>query len=172
MRLFNRHSFDSLDDLLQDQLRDLYDAEVRLTTSLPEMVEAAQSSELRAALQRHLRETEGHVTRLEQVFRRLGHNPDRGTCEAMKGLIDEGRSIVKASGDRAVKDAAIIAAAQRIEHYEMAGYGCARAFAQELGHHEIANILQQMLEEEEQSDELLTQIAEQRVNVEAAGHVS
>jgi ferritin-like metal-binding protein YciE len=108
------------------------------------------------------------VTRLEQIFQRLGQTPESETCQAMKGLISEGEEMIKAKGDTAVKDAALIAAAQRVEHYEMAGYGTARTFALRLGHQQAAELLQSTLEEEGAADKLLTQIAEQQVNTRAA----
>ena len=167
MGLFTSKEFNSLDELFLDQIRDLYDAEKRLVEALPKMAEAASSSELKAAFNDHLRETEGQVRRLEQVFRHLEENPSRESCAAMKGLISEGDEMVQAKGDPAVKDAALIAAAQRVEHYEMAGYGVARNFAQRLGHTAAASLLQQTLDEEKKADLKLTQIAERSVNVQA-----
>jgi ferritin-like metal-binding protein YciE len=167
MGLFSNIELNSLKDLLINQMEDLYDAEYRLTDALPKMADAASSPELRNAFTTHLQQTKGHITRLDQAFRQLGHSPKRETCEAMKGLVSEGSEIISAKGDSAVKDAALIAAAQRVEHYEMAGYGSARTFAQRLGLTEVARLLQETLNEEEQTDKLLTQIAEQHINVQA-----
>jgi ferritin-like metal-binding protein YciE len=167
MALFSSTEFNSLQDLLINQLEDLYDAEKRLTDALPKMAEAASSSQLRNAFASHLQETREHVARLDLAFRRLGHTPGSETCQAMKGLISEGEEAIKAKGDPAVKDAALIAAAQRVEHYEIAGYGTTRTFAQRLGYTDVAQLLQATLDEEGNADKLLTQIAEQHINVQA-----
>ncbi|HVW01208.1 MAG TPA: ferritin-like domain-containing protein [Planctomycetaceae bacterium] len=157
----------SLEDLLLLQLEDLYDAERRLTEALPKMADAAHSPELQQAFRMHLQETEGHVRRLDQVFRDLDREPHRETCDAMKGLISEGSTMVSAEGDPAVKDAALIAAAQRVEHYEIAAYGTVRTLARHLGREEIADLLQQTLDEEGNADKILTEIAESSVNAQA-----
>jgi ferritin-like metal-binding protein YciE len=162
-----REEFNSLEELFCHELGDLYDAESRLVSALPKMADAACASELKKAFQSHLRETENHVARLENIFELLGKKPERETCDAMKGLIKEGESMIKAKGDDCVKDAALIAAAQRVEHYEMAGYGTARAFAEQLGHSQIARLLETTLEEEKAADQKLTQIAEAGVNTQA-----
>lgn len=167
MPLFTTTEFNSFDDLFLNQIEDLYDAEQRLTKALPKMAEAANSSQLKQAFQSHLTETEGHVRRLEQIFAELNTSPTRETCEAMKGLIAEGEEMIKAKGDPDVKDAALIAAAQRVEHYEMSGYGTARAFAKRLGLTQAANLLQQTLREEKAADEKLNNIAESSVNIKA-----
>jgi len=159
MGLFSSMTLNSLDDLLVVQLQDLYDAEQRLTKALPQMADAASSKELKSAFQKHLRETEQHVKRLEKVFSILGQTAQRETCEAMKGLIDEGREFVTAGGDSAVRDAALIAAAQRVEHYEIAGYGTAKTLADQLGHGDAKDLLDQTLDEESNADKLLTKIA-------------
>ena len=125
MALFSAE-FNSLEELFVEQLEDLYDAEKRLTEALPKMADAATAKELKQAFQNHLRETQQQVTRLETIFRQLGKEPEGKTCEAMKGLVSEGDEMIKAKGDPSVKDAALIAAAQRVEHYEMASYGTAR----------------------------------------------
>ncbi|HSU68773.1 MAG TPA: ferritin-like domain-containing protein, partial [Tepidisphaeraceae bacterium] len=122
------------------------------------------SSQLKNAFQEHFRQTQGHVQRLEQVFRAINCEPERESCPAMKGMIKEGNDMIKASGNPAVKDAGLIAAAQRVEHYEMAGYGSVRTFAQQLGRDDLARILQQTLDEEGQTDKKLTAIAESNVN--------
>jgi ferritin-like metal-binding protein YciE len=167
MKLFTSLEFNSLDDLFIEQIEDLYDAEKRLTQALPKMAEAAHSPDLRSAFQTHLRETEGHVVRLERVFQKLGRSPERETCEAMKGLIAEGEEMIGAKGDPNVRDAALIAAAQRVEHYEIAGYGTVRTFARQLGHEAIANELQETLDEEGNADKILTEIAEGIINIKA-----
>ena len=159
--------FNNLEDLLIAQLEDVYDAEKRLVSALPKMAEAAHDQELKSAFNQHLRETENHVNRLEQVFQELGREANRETCAAMKGLISEGEEMIDAKGDPDVKDAALIAAAQRVEHYEMAAYGCIRTFARRLGHERIASLLQQTLEEEGNADKKLTNIAERDVNLRA-----
>ena len=158
---------DSLECLLVDQLQDLYDAEQRLTKALPKVAAAAEDSALKKLVSDHLKETQGHVTRLEQAFRSIGKEPKAKTCEAMKGLVAEGDEMIGASGDPTVKDAALIATAQRVEHYEIAAYGCARTFAQRLGHTEAARLLQETLDEEKAADQKLTQLAERDVNVKA-----
>jgi ferritin-like metal-binding protein YciE len=156
--------FRTLDDLLVDQLQDLYDAEQRLTKALPKMADAAHSPTLKAAFQEHYRQTQNHVTRLERAFQSIGKSAQGQTCEAMKGLIEEGDQMISAKGNPDVKDAALIAAAQRVEHYEIAGYGSARAFARRLGQSEAARLLQETLDEEGATDKKLTQIAEQTIN--------
>lgn len=170
MALF-RAELNSLQDLFANQIEDLYDAENRLIDALPKMAEAAHSPQLKAAFQSHLEETRGHVGRLEQVFEALGQPAKRETCQAMKGLIAEGEEAIKAKGDPAVRDAALIAAAQRVEHYEMAGYGTARTLATQLGHDRAANVLQETLEEEKAADRKLTTIAESSVNTQAAARL-
>jgi ferritin-like metal-binding protein YciE len=169
MPLFTSLEFNNFQDLFVAQLKDLYDAEKRLTDALPNMADAANSSQLRQAFQDHLTETQGHVSRLEQIFREVNMEPKRDTCEAMKGLISEGEDLIKAKGDPDVKDAALIAGAQRVEHYEISGYGTARSFARRLGLTQAANLLQQTLQEEKAADEKLNSIAESSVNVQAAG---
>jgi len=168
MGLFSSMTLNTLDDLFVAQLQDLYDAEQRLTKALPKMAKAASNGRLKSAFEGHLRETEQHVARLEKVFQILGITAERETCEAMKGLVAEGDEAINADGNPDVKDAALIAAAQRVEHYEMAGYGTVRTFAKRLGQEEIARILQQTLEEEGAADNKLTEIAESSVNVGAS----
>jgi ferritin-like metal-binding protein YciE len=167
MALFGGTEFNSLEDLFVNQIEDLYDAENRLTKALPKMADAASSSSLKQAFQSHLTETEGHVSRLETIFREVNVEPKRETCQAMKGLISEGEDMVGATGDPAVKDAALIAAAQRVEHYEISGYGTARTIAQQLGLTDAATLLQQTLNEEKAADQKLNTIAESSVNVRA-----
>jgi ferritin-like metal-binding protein YciE len=161
-------TLDNLDKLLEMQLQDLYSAEQQLIAALPKMAEAASSSTLKSAFRSHLGETKQHKTRLERAFKMLGKKVKSEKCDAMKGLIAEGDEVMKLDGDDDVKDAALIAAAQRVEHYEMAGYGCVRAFAVRLGRTDVAKLLEQTLKEEGQADKKLTQIAESSVNVHAA----
>jgi ferritin-like metal-binding protein YciE len=169
MGLFSSKRFDSLEELLINQLADLYDAEKRLVKALPLMEGAAHDDILKDAFRMHLRQTQDHVARLEQAFRMMGRKVGSETCEAMKGLVAEGQEAISASGDPAVKDAALIAAAQRVEHYEIAGYGTVRNFALRLGRRDVADLLQRTLEEEKATDKRLTEIAEESVNKEAVG---
>lgn len=150
----------SLHDLFIEQLRDLYDAESQIVAALPKMSSAASSPELRKAFQTHLEQSRGHLRRLEDVFDDLGQSPMGEHCPAMEGLLKEGEEIITAMGDTSVKDAALIAAAQRVEHYEMAGYGSVRTYAKELGYKDAENLLQQTLNEEGEADKLLTKLAE------------
>jgi ferritin-like metal-binding protein YciE len=161
-------TLDNLNDLLIQQLEDLYSAEDQLTEALPKMAEAAHSAQLKSAFQTHLRETRQQKQRLEQAFRILGHEPATEKCQAMAGLITEGEEIIQATGDNEVKDAALIAAAQRVEHYEMAGYGCARTFARQLHRDDVAALLHETLQEESRTNEMLTQLAESTINPVAA----
>ena len=164
MAFFSNQEFNSLQDLFVNQIEDLYDAENRIVRALPKMVDAASSRDLKTAFETHLQQTRQHVERLDAIFRELNRTPTRETCEAMKGLIREGEEMVSAKGDLSVRDAALIAAAQRIEHYEIACYGTARAFARQLGINEAARILESTLREEEAADKKLTEIAETEVN--------
>ncbi len=165
MKLFNSTKFESLQDLLIEQVEDLYDAEKRLCDALPKMADAATSPGLQSAFREHLGETRRHVERLERVFQMLDREPSRETCDAMKGLISEGEEMIEAKGDDHVRDAALIAAAQRVEHYEIAGYGTARSLATHVGRPDIADVLTQTLDEEKAADQTLTEIAESEVNV-------
>ena len=165
---FTALKLDSLRDLLIEELRDLYSAETQLLDALPKIAEAATSSELKLALRHHLEETKQQVSRLERVFQQLGENSSGEVCEAMKGLIKEGEVLVKSEGDPDVRDAGLVGAAQRVEHYEIAGYGTARSLARRLGESDIAETLQQTLHEEAQADKKLTAIAESHVNLAAA----
>ncbi len=168
MNFFGSPDIHSLRDLLLDQIRDLYDAENRLVEAIPRMADNASSPDLQRALREHLEQTRRHVTRLDEVFRRLSVQPERGTCAAMKGLIQEGENMIKSKALPAVKDAGLIAAAQRVEHYEMAGYGTARTFAEQLGHPDVASILQSTLDEEGEANKRLNEIALHAVNAQAA----
>jgi ferritin-like metal-binding protein YciE len=167
-KMMGEKKLDNLECLLCEQLKHLYDAEHQLIDALPKMERAAASTQLRAAFRSHLEETKHQKTRLEQAFRILGKEPERETCEAMQGLIEEGGQICDLEGNPEVKDAALIAAAQRVEHYEMAGYGCARTFASHLGHQQIVQLLQETLDEERSADEKLTDVAEGFINQHAA----
>jgi ferritin-like metal-binding protein YciE len=156
----------SLRDLFIDELRDLYDAENQITEALPKLIEKAQFPELKSALQEHLEVTRGQIRRLETIFERLNEKPTGESCKGMKGLIKEGDDMATRDGSQSVIDAAIISAAQRVEHYEMAGYGTVRTYAELLGENEFANLLQQTLDEEKEADQTLSQIAK-TINVQA-----
>jgi ferritin-like metal-binding protein YciE len=159
----------SLKDLYVEQLQDLYSAENQLIKALPKMIDAASSDELRTSIEEHLEKTKQHATRLEKIFGRIGEDPKGKKCKGMEGLLKEGSEVIEDDDMEAeVKDAAMIAAAQRVEHYEIAGYGCVRTYATLLGDREAAALLEQTLEEEKEADETLTEIAEQ-INVEAVG---
>jgi ferritin-like metal-binding protein YciE len=157
----------SLDELLVEELQDLYDAESQLVKALPKMAKAASNDSLRRAFEEHLEQTKGHVNRLEKVFQSLGQKAKSKTCEAMKGLIEEADDFLDESAEASVRDAGMICCAQKVEHYEMAGYGSVRTWAEQLGHHEAVNLLQQTLDEEKATDQLLTDIAEQQINIDA-----
>jgi ferritin-like metal-binding protein YciE len=158
----------SLRDLLVEELRDLYNAEQQLVEALPKMADAAKAPDLKSAFKHHLEQTRQHASRLERVFADMKEKPSGETCEAMKGLIKEGELMMKAEGAADVCDAGLIGAAQRVEHYEMAGYGTARTLARCLGESQIASVLQQNLNEESAANEKLTEIAESHVNIGAA----
>jgi ferritin-like metal-binding protein YciE len=158
---------DSLRTLWIEEMRDLYNAENQLLKVLPKMAKKAATPELKQAFESHLDETQTHVERLEEIFERLGKKPSGKTCKGMKGLVEEGSEILKENGPDSVIDAGIIAAAQRVEHYEIAGYGVARTFASILGESEAEDLLQETLDEEGAADEKLTEIAEGIVNEEA-----
>jgi ferritin-like metal-binding protein YciE len=154
----------TLRDLLIEELKDLYDAESQLVKALPKVVQAASSSELKEAIKAHLEQTRSHVKRLEQAFKQLGEAVSSSHCDAMEGLLEEGKHIMEEEGEESVIDAGIIAAAQKVEHYEIAGYGCVSTWAESLGESEVARVLNQTLEEEKEADEKLTEIAESTVN--------
>ena len=158
---------ESLQDLLLEQLKDLYNAEGQLVKALPKMAKAATHPKLKQAFTSHLEETKGHVERLKKVFDALGETAKGKTCKAMKGLIEEGKEMMEEDATPEVMDAGLIAAAQRVEHYEMAGYGCVRTYAQLLGNDRAAKLLQQTLDEEGLADKKLTDIAESVINLEA-----
>ena len=158
----------SLQDLFVAELRDLYNAENQLVKALPKMAKSASATDLEQAIEEHLEQTKNHVERLEQIFEKLEVSPKGKKCLGMQGLIDEGKEVLSEDMEENVLDAAIIAAAQRVEHYEMAGYGTARTFAKMLGHKEAAQLLQETLNEESEANEKLTQLAESHINAEAA----
>jgi ferritin-like metal-binding protein YciE len=161
---------DTLTDLLVEELQDLYDAEKQLTQALPKMAEAAFDEELREAFEQHLGQTKGQVQRLEKIFTELKVSPKSKHCPAMAGLIEEAQELLSAKGeaDPDVIDAGLIVAAQKVEHYEIAGYGSARTFARTLGAENVANLLQETLNEEAETDRKLTSLAESSINLDAA----
>lgn len=161
-------SMDSLRDLYVDELKDLYNAENQLIKALPRMAKKASAPPLRRAFQDHLEQTKMHVERLDQIFQKLGEKPTGKTCKAMKGLVEEGKEILEEDGEDAVLDAALIGSAQRVEHYEIAGYGTVRTFANILGEREAAKLLQKTLDEEGQTDKKLSSLAEGFVNPDAS----
>ena len=161
-------SLDSLEKLFIEELKDIYNAEKQLTRALPRMAKAAESPELRQAFTNHLKETEGQIQRLERVFKEAGQAVRGKKCKGMEGLIEEGKEMMEEDGEPEVKDAALIASAQKVEHYEIASYGCLRAYAELLGYSEAAQLLQQNLQEEEAADKKLNQLAEGGINEQAA----
>jgi ferritin-like metal-binding protein YciE len=156
----------SLRDLYVDQLRDLYSAETQLVKVLPKMAKAASSEELRNTFQEDIKQTKTHLNRLDQIFERLDINPKGRKCKGMEGLIDEGKGAIKENKESDVLDADLIAAAQRMEHYEIAGYGCVRTYATLLEENQAAEVLQTTLDEEKETDERLTELSK-GINVEA-----
>jgi len=151
--------FNSLRDLYIHELKDLYNAESRILDTLPKMADKATDVQLKSAFETHLEETKTQKDRLERIITDLGEKPGGETCEAMKGLVKEGEEMLAAKGDPGAIDAGLIAQAQRVEHYEMAGYGSARAYAEKLGHSEHAQLLQETLDEEKHADEKLNECA-------------
>jgi ferritin-like metal-binding protein YciE len=151
--------FNSLKDVLQEELEDLYSAETQLVGALPKMAQAAHNEQLRDAFQTHLEETRGHVNRVEEALQELGVSMPTEVCKAMQGLIAEGEEIIEMGGDPLACDAALIGAAQRVEHYEIAAYGTARQLADDCGYDAIKDLMDQTLDEESQADKLLTKIA-------------
>jgi len=158
---------DTLEKLYVDELRDIYNAENQLLKALPKMAKGSSSPDLKSGFEKHLRQTESHVERLEQIFAELDESPKGKTCHAMKGLIEEGSEILNEDGEESVLDAGIIVAAQKVEHYELAAYGSARTFARLLGQEKAAELLQTTLDEESETNESLNQLAENIVNPEA-----
>lgn len=155
---------ESLRDLYIEELKDLYSAESQLVKALPKMAKAASSKALKAGFEKHLKETKVHAERLESIFKKLGVSAGRKKCKAMEGLIEEGDEVISEDAEPEVKDAALIAAAQRVEHYEIAGYGCVRTYAELMGEKQAVKLLQKTLNEEGATDKKLTHLAE-RINV-------
>jgi ferritin-like metal-binding protein YciE len=157
----------TLDDLYTDMLKDLYSAEKQLVKALPKLAKNAQSPDLQKAFQEHLKQTERHVERIERIFSDLGGSPRGKKCVGMEGLVAEGNELLQEETDPDVLDAGLIAAAQKVEHYEIASYGTVRTWAERLGHNSAAQLLQQTLDEEGDANKKLTEIAESHVNMEA-----
>jgi len=156
----------ALKELYIDELRDIYNAETQLVKALPKMAKASTSDELRSGFESHLEQTKGHVQRLEEIFDALDEKPTGKKCAGMQGLVKEGEEIMGEDFEGAVMDAALISAAQRVEHYEIAAYGCVRSWAELLGENEAVSLLEKTLEEERKTDQKLTELSEQ-LNVEA-----
>jgi ferritin-like metal-binding protein YciE len=167
MGLFSK-DIETMDDLFLQTLQDIYYAENKIVKSLPEMIETATDAQLKQGLEMHLGETKGHVQRLEQVFQLLGQKPRSVNCPAIDGIIEEAEDVTGEVDDKNVLDAAIIAAGQAVEHYEITRYGSLIAWAKELGRNDAARLLEQTLAEEKAADKKLTSIAESRVNLRAA----
>jgi ferritin-like metal-binding protein YciE len=158
----------TLDDLFLHTLKDIYYAERKILRNLPKMAKAAESRELKEAFEKHREETQGQIERLEQVFELLGKRAQGVTCEAINGILEEGESVMEDFGESEALDAGILAAAQAVEHYEIVRYGTLKTWAQELGMNDAAKLLDQNLQEEKKTDDLLTRLAEARVNMKAA----
>jgi ferritin-like metal-binding protein YciE len=156
-----------LKELYVEELKDLYSAENQLVKAIPKMAKAATSEDLRAGFEQHLEQTKEHVARLERIFKALGESPKGKTCQGMQGLISEGSEMIEEDPEPEMLDAGLISAAQRVEHYEMAGYGCVATYAELLGENEAAQLLRTTLEEERETDEKLTELSKE-INVEAA----
>ncbi|MGN6391217.1 MAG: YciE/YciF ferroxidase family protein [Gemmatimonadales bacterium] len=161
-------ALESLNELFINELKDVLNAEKQLVRALPKMAKAAQSPDLQQAFTKHLKETEGHVDRLERIFSSLGQTARGKQCKGMEGLVEEGKEIMQEDGAPEVIDAALISAAQRVEHYEIAAYGCLRTYAQLLGNDEADRLLEQTLHEEEATDKALTALGEGGINQAAA----
>jgi len=158
----------TLDELLEDELKDIYSAETQLIKALPRMAQAAESNDLRAAFEKHLEQTRVHAQRIEEICNDLKTAPHGKNCAGMEGLIKEGEEVIQSDAEAEPKEAALIGAAQRVEHYQIAAYGTARAHARQLGYLKAVDLLGQTLEEEKETDKKLTKVAENRVNVKAA----
>jgi ferritin-like metal-binding protein YciE len=157
----------SLRELYVEELRDLYSAENQILKALPRMIRAASNKDLQRAFTLHERQTQQHVKRLDRIFRMLDESARGKKCKGMEGLLEEGQELIKERPEPEVLDAGLISAAQRVEHYEMAGYGTVRTYARQLGEEEQANLLQETLNEEGETDKLLTSLAESSINIEA-----
>jgi ferritin-like metal-binding protein YciE len=162
--------FDTLGSLYVEELKDLYSAETQILKALPKMVKAAAHPELKRAFETHLRQTEAHVERIEQICADLGVTPKGKKCVGMEGCIKEGSDLIAEKPDHDVLDAGLISKAQHVEHYEMAGYGAVRNWARKLGHERHAELLQRTLDEERETDRLLTTLADTAINIDAASH--
>jgi ferritin-like metal-binding protein YciE len=162
-----RMKLNTLADLLHHELKDLYSAENQLVKALPKMAKAATNSKLKAAFQSHLEQTKGQVERLDEIAKLLEKSLTGHKCKAMEGLVEEGADLIAEDADENVRDAGLIGAAQRVEHYEIAGYGTARTLAEQLGHDEIAELLEETLDEEKETNESLTELATTAVNADA-----
>lgn len=160
---------ETLQELYLEQLKDIYDAEHQLLKALPKMAKQATNEELKAAFEGHLEQTEEHVSRLDQIFEELGEKAKGHKCKAMQGLIGEGKEMMGQDADEDVMDAGLICAAQKVEHYEIATYGCLRTYAEMLGFDDQADLLQETLDEEKETDESLTELAVGCINIEAEG---
>jgi ferritin-like metal-binding protein YciE len=158
----------TLADLFHHELKDLHSAETQLVKALPKMAKAAANEELRAGFEQHLEQTKGHVERLDQIGKSLGLKLTGHKCKAMEGLVEEGSELISEDAEAGVRDAGLIGAAQRVEHYEIAGYGTAAALARQLGFDEAVELLEATLQEEKETDSKLTDLAESTVNAEAA----
>jgi ferritin-like metal-binding protein YciE len=161
-------SLDSLESLFIEELRDIYNGEKQIIRALPKMAKAAASPELQQAFTKHLKETQGQVQRLERIFQDLGQAVRGKQCKGLEGILEEGKEILEKESDESVLDAALIAAAQKVEHYEIASYGCLRTYAQLLGQTQAVKLLEQTLAEEEATDKKLTQLGESGINEAAA----
>jgi ferritin-like metal-binding protein YciE len=168
MRILNTMQLETLQDLYIHELKDLYSAEKQLIRALPKMAKAAKNQQLAAGFQEHLEQTKEHAARIEKILARHKKSTRGSRCKGMEGIIAEGAEMVEEQADAEVKDAGLIAAAQRVEHYEMAGYGTARTYAEMLGDDEGAKLLQTTLQEETATDEKLTKLAKSSVNIAAA----
>jgi len=157
---------ESLKDLFVEELKDLYSAENQILKALPKMIKKASSRELKSGFEQHLKETQGHVERLEKIFNGLDESPRGKKCKGMEGVIADGKEFMEEDAEPEVMDAGLIGAAQHVEHYEIAGYGCVRTYAEQLGESEFASLLQKTLDEEKATDEKLSQLA-QNINVQA-----
>jgi ferritin-like metal-binding protein YciE len=165
MALFSMN-VDNLRELFVEQLRDLYDGEQQITEALPKLIQKSSNPQLKSALQEHLDITRKQISRLEQIFKGINEKPTGESCKGMKGVIKEGDDLVSKADDPAVRDASIITSAQRVEHYEIAGYGTVKTYARQLNEPEYARILEQILNEEKEADAMLSKIADS-VNIEA-----
>jgi ferritin-like metal-binding protein YciE len=166
-RIVTMKKLASLEDLFMEELKDIYHAEKQLTKALPKLAKAATSPELKSAFQEHLQQTMGHVERLESIFELMGAKAKGKTCKAMEGLIEEGKEVMEENAEPPVMDAALIAAAQKVEHYEIGTYGTLATFARMLGQSEVASLLKETLNEEKTTDAKLTRIAERNINIKA-----